>query len=111
MCAGDATEEDIIHSVKRGIYAHSFTNGQVQIGAGDFTFFMKKGWLIEDGHLTTPLRDMNIIGNGPQALQHISMVADNLQIDHSAGMCGKGGQRVGVSQGLPTVLVDKLVVG
>ena len=111
MCAGDATEEDIIHSVKRGIYAHSFTNGQVQIGAGDFTFFMKKGWLIEDGHFTTPLRDMNIIGNGPQALQHISMVANNLQIDHSAGMCGKGGQRVGVSQGLPTVLVDKLVVG
>ena len=87
------------------------TNGQVQIGAGDFTFFMKKGWLIEDGHLTTPLRDMNIIGNGPQALQHISMVGNNLRIDHSAGMCGKGGQRVGVSQGLPTVLVDKLVVG
>lgn len=111
MCAGDATEEDIIRNVKRGIYAQTFTNGQVQIGAGDFTFFMKKGWLIEDGHLTTPLRDMNIIGNGPQALQHISMVGNNLKIDHSAGMCGKGGQRVGVSQGLPTVLVDKLVVG
>jgi TldD protein len=111
MCAGEATEEDIIHSVKRGIYAQTFTNGQVQIGAGDFTFFMKKGWLIENGRLTTPLRDMNIIGNGPQALQHIGMVADNLRIDHSAGMCGKGGQRVGVSQGLPTVLVDKLVVG
>ncbi|MBO7068993.1 MAG: TldD/PmbA family protein [Bacteroidaceae bacterium] len=111
MCAGDATEEDIIRSVKRGIYAQTFTNGQVQIGAGDFTFFMKKGYLIEDGHLTTPIRDMNIIGNGPQALQHISMVGNNLKIDHSAGMCGKGGQRVGVSQGLPTVLVDKLVVG
>lgn len=111
MCAGGATEEDIIHSVKRGIYAQTFTNGQVQIGAGDFTFFMKKGYLIEDGHLTTPLRDMNIIGNGPQALQHISMVGNNLKIDHSAGICGKGGQRVGVSQGLPTVLVDKLVVG
>jgi TldD protein len=111
MCAGDASEEDIIRSVKRGIYAQTFTNGQVQIGAGDFTFFMKKGWLIEDGHLTTPLRDMNIIGNGPQALQNISMVGNNLKIDHSAGMCGKGGQRVGVSQGLPTVLVDKLVVG
>ncbi len=111
MCAGEATEEEIIHSVKRGIYAQTFTNGQVQIGAGDFTFFMKKGYLIEDGHLTTPLRDMNIIGNGPQALQHISMVGNNLRIDHSAGMCGKGGQRVGVSQGLPTVLVDKLVVG
>ena len=111
MCAGEATEEDIIRSVKRGIFAQTFTNGQVQIGAGDFTFFMKKGYLIENGHLTTPLRDMNIIGNGPQALQHISMVGNNLRIDHSAGMCGKGGQRVGVSQGLPTVLVDKLVVG
>ena len=111
MCIGEASEEEIIHNIKRGIYAQNFTNGQVQIGAGDFTFFMKKGWLIEDGHLTTPLRDMNIIGNGPQALQHISMVADNLKIDHSAGICGKGGQRVGVSQGLPTVLVDKLVVG
>ena len=111
MCAGEATEEDIIRSVKRGIYAQTFTNGQVQIGAGDFTFFMKKGYLIEDGQLTRPLRDMNIIGNGPQALQHISMVGNNLKIDHSAGMCGKAGQRVGVSQGLPTVLVDKLVVG
>ena len=111
MCAGEAKEEDIIRSVKRGIYAQTFTNGQVQIGAGDFTFFMKKGYLIEDGRLTAPLRDLNIIGNGPQALQRISMVADNLKIDHSAGMCGKRGQRVGVSQGLPTVLVDKLVVG
>ena len=111
MCAGEASEEDIIRNVKRGIYAQTFTNGQVQIGAGDFTFFMKKGYLIENGHLTTPLRDMNIIGNGPQALQHISMVGNNLKIDHSAGMCGKGGQRVGVSQGLPTILVDKLVVG
>ena len=111
MCAGEATEEDIIRSVKHGIYAQSFTNGQVQIGAGDFTFFMKKGYLIEDGRLTMPLRDMNIIGNGPKALQHISMVGNNLCIDHSAAMCGKAGQRVGVSQGLPTVLVDKLVVG
>jgi TldD protein len=111
MRSGEAIEEDIIHSVKHGIYAQTFTNGQVQIGAGDFTFFMKKGYLIEDGHLTTPLRDMNIIGNGPQALQHISMVGNNLKIDHSAGMCGKSGQRVGVSQGLPTVLVDKLVIG
>lgn len=111
MCSGEATEEDIIHSVNHGIYAQTFTNGQVQIGAGDFTFYMKKGYLIENGHLTTPLRDMNIIGNGPQALQHISMVGNNLKIDHSAGMCGKAGQRVGVSQGLPTVRIDKLVIG
>lgn len=111
MLAGDACEEDVIRSVKRGIYAKSFTNGQVQIGAGDFTFYMKLGFLIEDGHLTTPIRDLNIIGNGPRALADISMVANNLVIDHSAGMCGKGGQSVPVSHGLPTVLVDRLTVG
>ena len=111
MLPGHATEEDIIRSVRRGIYAKSFTNGQVQIGAGDFTFYMKQGYLIEDGRLTRPIRDVNIIGNGPQALRDISMVADNLQIDHSASMCGKGGQSVPVSQGLPTVLINKLIVG
>ena len=111
MLPGEAKEEDIIRSVKRGIYAQSFTNGQVQIGAGDFTFFMKTGYLIEDGHLTRPLRDLNIIGNGPEALRRIRMVADNLRIDHSASMCGKEGQKVAVSQGLPTVLIDKLIVG
>ena len=111
MLPGEAKEEDIIRSVRRGIYAESFTNGQVQIGAGDFTFFMKTGWLIEDGKLTRPLRDLNIIGNGPEALRRISMVGDNLRIDHSASMCGKEGQKVAVSQGLPTVLIDKLIVG
>ena len=111
MLPGEAKEEDIIRSVRRGIYAKSFTNGQVQIGAGDFTFFMKTGWLIENGRLTRPLRDLNITGNGPEALRRISMVGDNLRIDHSASMCGKEGQRVAVSQGLPTVLIDKLIVG
>ena len=111
MLPGEATEEDVIRSVKRGIYAQSFTNGQVQIGAGDFTFYMKTGFLIEDGHLTRPIRDLNIIGNGPRALASISMVADNLVIDHSAALCGKSGQQVPVSQGLPTVLVNKLIVG
>ena len=111
MLPGEAKEEDIIRNVRRGIYAQSFTNGQVQIGAGDFTFFMKTGYLIEDGKLTKPLRDLNIIGNGPEALRQISMVADNLKIDHSASMCGKEGQKAAVSQGLPTVLIDKLIVG
>ena len=111
MLPGEANEEDIIRSVRRGIYAESFTNGQVQIGAGDFTFFMKTGYLIENGRLTRPLRDLNITGNGPEALRRISMVGNNLRIDHSASMCGKDGQRVAVSQGLPTVLIDKLIVG
>lgn len=111
MWPGEASEEDIIRSVKRGIYAQSFTNGQVQIGAGDFTFFLKTGFLIEDGRLTTPIRDVNIIGNGPRALADISLVGNNLAMDLSAAYCGKAGQRVPVGQGLPTVRVDNLTVG
>ena len=111
MLPGEATEEDIIHSVKKGIYAQSFTNGQVQIGAGDFTFFLKTGFLIEDGHLTAPIRDVNVIGNGPRALADISLVGNNLVMDSSAGYCGKAGQTVLVGQGIPTVLVDRLTVG
>ncbi|MCR4922271.1 MAG: TldD/PmbA family protein [Bacteroidaceae bacterium] len=111
MLPGQATADDIIRSVRRGILAEVFTNGQVQIGAGDFTFYMKQGHLIEDGRITRPLRDMNIIGNGPRALRDISLVGNDLQFDHSASMCGKGGQNVPVSQGLPTVLINKLTVG
>lgn len=111
MLSGQEDPQDIIRGIKRGILATQFTNGQVQIGAGDFTFYMKRGWLIEDGHLTRPLRDMNIIGNGPQALKDISHIGNDLQIAHHASMCGKGGQSVPVSQGLPTVQIDKLIVG
>ena len=67
MEAGNVTEEEMISTVKKGIYASSFTNGQVQIGAGDFTFFVKDGYLIENGKLTQPIKDINIIGNGPRA--------------------------------------------
>lgn len=111
MLPGEATEEDIIRSVKHGIYAQSFTNGQVQIGAGDFTFFLKTGFLIEDGRLTAPIRDVNVIGNGPRALADISMVGNNLLMDTSAGYCGKAGQTILVGQGIPTVRVDRLTVG
>lgn len=111
MLPGDASEDDIVRSVKHGIYAQSFTNGQVQIGAGDFTFFLKTGFLIEDGRLTAPIRDVNIIGNGPRALADISLVGNNLVHDTAAAYCGKSGQQVPVGQGLPTVLVDRLTVG
>jgi TldD protein len=108
---GNISENDIIASVKNGIYVDSFSNGEVQIGAGDFTFFVKSGYLIENGRLTQPVKDINIIGNGPKALAGISMVGNNLKIDHSTWTCGKDGQRVPVSQGLPSVLVNKLTVG
>ena len=111
MEAGNLKEEDIIASVRNGIYVDSFTNGQVQIGAGDFTFFVKSGFLIEDGHLTQPVKDINIIGNGPAALADITMVASNARIDNSSWTCGKDGQSCPVTCGMPSVLVSKLTVG
>jgi TldD protein len=108
---GPNSKEEIIESVKNGIVAETFTNGQVQIGAGDFTFFVKNGWLIEDGKITAPIKDVNIIGNGPDALRDITMVAGDNKLDTGGWTCGKEGQRVPVSQGMPTVLVSKLTVG
>ena len=107
---GPATEEDLIRSVKKGIYVDNFANGQVQIGAGDFTFYVKSGYMIEDGHLTRPIKDTNIIGNGPEALAAITGVAGNLIVDDSTWTCGKG-QYCPVSCGMPSVLVSKLNVG
>lgn len=111
MESGNTTENDIIASVKRGVYVDNFSNGQVQIGAGDFTFFVKTGYLIENGKLTQPIKDINIIGNGPKALADITMVGNNLKIDESAWTCGKDGQSIPVGQGLPSVLVSCLTVG
>lgn len=111
MEQGDIPEEDIIASVKQGVYVDNFTNGQVQIGAGDFTFFVKTGYLIENGKLTQPIKDINIIGNGAKALADITMVGNNLKIDEGAWTCGKDGQSIPVGQGLPSVLIGKLTVG
>ncbi|MBB4037689.1 TldD protein [Dysgonomonas hofstadii] len=108
---GTTPEADIIASVKQGIYVDNFTNGQVQIGAGDFTFFVKTGYLIENGKLTQPIKDINIIGNGAKALGDITMVGDNLKIDEGAWTCGKNGQSAPVGQGLPSVLISNLTVG
>lgn len=108
---GTHTKEEIISQVKNGIYVDNFSNGEVKIGAGDFTFFVKSGYLIENGKLTRPIKDVNIIGNGPQALSDISMCASDFQIDNGTWTCGKSGQSVPVTCGLPTVLVKKLTVG
>jgi len=97
---------EIIRSVARGIYCEEFTNGQVQIGAGDFSFYVSSGYLIEDGKLTAPIKDVNLIGNGPRALENVSMVGNDLQIAVGGWTCGKNGQSVPVSQGMPTVRID-----
>jgi TldD protein len=111
MLPGPHKKDEIISSVKNGLYAESFSNGQVLIGAGDFTFYVKSGFLIEDGQLTKPIKDVNIIGNGPEVLRNIVMVADDLSLAEGGWTCGKNGQGVPVSQGLPTVKVSKITVG
>ena len=107
---GNADPEGIIASVRNGIYVDEFSNGQVKIGEGDFTFFVKSGHLIENGRLTAPVKDINIIGNGPQALADIKAVGNDLKIDNGTWTCGKE-QSVPVSCGMPTVLISNLTVG
>lgn len=111
MEAGNFSEEEIIAAVKKGVYVSKFTNGQVQIGAGDFTFFVKNGYLIEDGKLTQPIKDINIIGNGPKALADITMTGSNFEMDEGSWTCGKDGQSCPVTLGMPSALVSNLTVG
>lgn len=110
MESGNADPESIIASVPKGIYVNEFSNGQVKIGEGDFTFYVKSGYLIENGKPTCPINDINVMGNGPQALKDIVAVGNDCVIDNGAWTCGKG-QSVPVSCGIPTVLVKKLIVG
>ena len=110
MESGNAEPEGMIASVKQGVYVNEFSNGQVKIGEGDFTFFVKSGYMIEDGRLTAPIKDINIIGNGPQALADIVAVGNDLKIDNGTWTCGKE-QSVPVSCGMPTVMISSLIVG
>ena len=111
MEAGPSDPQEIIQSVKRGLYCETFANGAVQIGAGDFSFYVQHGYLIENGKLTQPVKDVNLIGNGPAVLEAIELVGNDLEIDEGGWTCGKDGQSVPVSQGMPTVKVKKLSVG
>ncbi len=108
---GPHTKDEIIAAVDHGIICETYTNGQVQIGAGDYTFYVKNGWLVENGKITAPIKDVNIIGNGPESLKRITMVANDARLDTGGWTCGKNGQSVPVSQGIPTVLVSKMTVG
>lgn len=108
---GPHKRDEIIASIKNGVYVESFSNGEVNIGQGDFTFYVKSGYLIENGKLTRPIKDFNIIGNGPQALSDIVMAADDLVIDNGLWTCGKDGQGAPNSMGIPTVKIKKLNVG
>jgi TldD protein len=111
MMAGESDPQEIIRSVKKGIYCATFGGGQVDITSGNFVFSASESYLIEDGKLTRPLRDATLIGNGPEAMKKVSMVGNDLQLDEGIGICGKEGQSVPVGVGIPTVRLDGITVG
>jgi len=112
MEAGPAAPEDVIKSVKKGIYVQDVSNGQVKIGEGDFAFYVSQGKMIENGKITAPIKDINIMGNGPKMLRNTTMLADDLKMNQGGtGACGKGGQAVPCGFGMPTALVKSMTVG
>ncbi len=111
MLNGEDMPEDIIRSVKRGLYAVNFGGGQVDITNGKFVFSASEAYLIEDGVVTRPVKGATLIGNGPEALKYVSMVGNDLALDEGIGTCGKAGQSVPVGVGMPTVKLDRMTVG
>ena len=111
MLAGQDNPEDILKSVKYGLYAVNFGGGQVDITNGKFVFSASEAYLIENGKITAPLKNATLIGNGPDVLTRVSMVGNDLQLDEGVGTCGKDGQSVPVGVGIPTLKVDRLTVG
>jgi TldD protein len=111
MLAGGTAPEEILRSVKRGLYAVSFGGGQVDITSGKFVFSASEAYLIEDGRVTVPVKGATLIGNGPDVLTRVSMVGNDLALDEGIGTCGKDGQSVPVGVGLPTIRIDGITVG
>jgi TldD protein len=111
MLAGPHDPEEIIASVKKGIFAPNFGGGQVDITSGKFVFSASEAYLIENGKVTTPVKGAMLIGDGPEALSKISMVGNDLELDRGVGTCGKDGQSVPVGVGQPTLKIDELTVG
>jgi TldD protein len=109
--AGTGDPADIIASTPKGIYVKQLTGGQVNTATGDFVFGMGESYLIEDGRITEPLREGNLIGNGPEVLRSIDAVAGDLEMAGGGGMCGKDGQSVPVGVGQPTLRVPALTIG
>jgi TldD protein len=111
MAAGSHSPEEIIRSVKKGLYAVNFGGGQVDITSGKFVFNAAEAYLIEDGKVGPAVKGAMLIGNGPDALTKVKMVGNDMKLDPGVGTCGKDGQGVPVGVGQPTLLVDNLTVG
>ena len=111
MLAGESDPEEIIRSVKRGIYCANLGGGQVDITSGKFVFSTSEAYLIEGGKITAPVKGATLIGNGPEAMRQVSMVGNDLELDSGVGVCGKAGQSVPVGVGQPTLKIDGITVG
>jgi TldD protein len=111
MLAGNDDPEEIIRSVKRGLYAVSFGGGQVDITNGKFVFSASEAYLIEDGKVSAPVKGATLIGDGPTVLTRVTAVGNDLKLDPGIGTCGKDGQSVPVGVGIPTIKVSRLTVG
>jgi TldD protein len=111
MLAGASSPEEIVCSVRKGLYAVAFGGGQVDITNGKFVFSASEAYLIESGKVTRPVKGATLIGNGPDVLTRVSMVGNDLKLDEGIGTCGKDGQSVPVGVGLPTIRIDGLTVG
>jgi len=111
LLAGEEAPEDIIRSVEHGVYAKKFGGGQVDISNGDFVFSLTEGYLIEGGKLTAPLKGVNLIGNGPDAMRNVSMLGHDFEVSDGIWTCGKEGQSVPVGVGCPTIKIASMTVG
>ncbi|MFA5028150.1 MAG: metalloprotease TldD [Candidatus Methylomirabilota bacterium] len=111
LLAGETPPEEILRSVRRGLYAVAFGGGQVDITSGKFVFSASEAYLIEDGRVTAPVKGATLIGNGPDVLTRVSLVGTDLALDEGVGTCGKDGQSVPVGVGLPTIRIDGVTVG
>jgi len=111
MMAGDKDPQEIIASVKKGLYAANFGGGQVDITSGKFVFSASEAFWVENGKILYPVKGATLIGNGPAAMTRVSMIGNDLQLDTGVGVCGKDGQSVPVGVGQPTLRIDRLTVG
>jgi TldD protein len=111
LTAGPHDPDEILRSVKRGIYAKRFGGGQVDIANGDFVFSLTESYLIEDGKLTAPLKGVNLIGNGPDVLRKVTMLGNDVGVSDGVWTCGKDGQSVPVGVGCPTIKIAAITVG
>ncbi|QOW18904.1 metalloprotease TldD [Lysobacter ciconiae] len=111
MLAGKHDPEEMIRSVKRGLYAVNFGGGQVDITSGKYVFSATEAYMIEDGKITAPVKGATLIGNGPETMQKVRMIGHDLALDEGVGVCGKDGQSVPVGVGQPSLLIDGITVG